>query len=299
MNNSDLMTITEFAKYTGVNQSTLRFYEKIGLLSPSERGGDNNYRYYSPLQSMTLSYITVLSDLGVKLDSIKDMIKDRTPESIIELLSRQEVELDSQLNKLRTAYSIIHTLRKNIQTGLVAAPEGHVRIEELDDVHFILGPVNEFKDNETFHKAFVNFNDSAKEYRINLRYPVGGYHYDIDSFLAAPARPDKFFSLDPLGNCTRGAGKYLVGYKRGYFGEFGDIPQKMAAYAEEHNLVFNGPVYTLYLFDEVCMPNPEQYLARLSVSVSKRRITARERIGTANAENCPVLKSCNRPHCVD
>jgi hypothetical protein len=247
---------------------------------------------------MTVDYINVLVELGVKLDDIKHMIKDRTPESIIELLSRQELVLDNQLHKLRTAYSIIHTLRKNIQTGLSAGDSERVRIENLDEAHFILGPVNEYSEGDTFEKAFIHFKHSSREYRINLRYPVGGYHYDMDSFTETPNRPDKFYSLDPLGYCVRGSGKYLVCYKRGYYGDSTDIPKKMTDYANAHNLFFNGPVFTLHLFDEICITDREQYLARFAVSVSDRKLKANERVGSASAENCPVNKSCYRPHCI-
>ena len=137
----------------------------------------------------------------------------------------------------------------------------------------------------------MNFCNSADDYRINLRYPIGGYHYDIDSFLNAPGQPDKFFSLDPLGNCTRRAGKYLVGYTKGYYGEFGDLPQKMASYAQEHNLVCSGPVYTVYLLDEVSVTKPDEYLARLSVSVSEPK-------PLENVKSCPVITTCVKPHCV-
>ena len=291
MNDPTLLSIKAFAKYTGAKQSTLRFYDEIGLLSPSERGEENNYRYYRPSQSMALSFINVLIDLGVPLAAIKDMSAGRTPERVIELLSRQEVILDRRLHELQTAYSIIHTFRKNIQGGLLA-PEGEIRVEELDDTHFILGPVNDFGDSGTFYEPFMNFCGSANDFRINLRYPIGGYHYDMDSFLRAPGRPDKFFSLDPLGNCTRGAGRYLVGYTRGYYGEFGDLPQRMAVYAEEHGLACNGPVYTVYLLDEVSVPEPDRYLARLSVGISEPKIMEK-------AKRCPVKTSCIRPHCSD
>jgi len=288
MNDPTLLSIKAFSKYTGVNQSTLRYYDEIGLIKPVERGEENNYRYYRPSQSMTLSFINVLIDLGVSLTDIKEMSDGRTPEGVIELLSRQETILDRKLNEIQTAYSIIHTFRKNIQSGLFA-PVGEIRVEDMEDAHFILGAVNEFKENGTFYEPFMKFCNSAGDFRINLRYPIGGYHYDIDSFMNAPGQPDKFFSLDPLGNCKRSAGKYLVGYARGYYGEFGDLPQRMAHYAKEHNLLCSGPVYTLYLLDEVSVSKTDEYLARVSVCVSECK--------PLKSKRCNVKKICVKPHC--
>ena len=270
MEESTLFSIKEFADFTGVSQSTLRYYDEIGVLPAASRG-ENNYRYYVPYQIIMLNYINVLVDLGVPLSVIKDMNENRTPETVSELLRRQEVKLDYKLYQLRTAYSIIHTYRDNIQNGLMAQ-DGAVRIEELDEEHYVLGRVNDtkFKTDKTFYEEFIRFCKSANKYRINLRYPIGAYHEDINAFLSAPNRPDRWVSVDPIGNYTRPAGKYLVGYKRGYYGEFGDIPQRMADYAQEHGLVFNGPVYTLYLLDEISIVEPDQYLSRLTVAVSEK-----------------------------
>jgi len=269
MNESTLLSIKDFADFTGVNQSTLRYYDEIGLL-PAAARGENNYRYYVPFQIIKLNYIHVLIDLGVPLSIIKDMDTDRTPESVIELLNCQEAKLDYRLYEIQNAYSIIHTYRTNIERGIVSQ-DGVIRIENLDETRFILGQVNDFNDNNTFYEAFVRFCQSARKRRINLRYPVGGYHDDINVFLNEPNRPNRYFSLDPLGNSTRPQGKYLVGYKRGYYGEFGDIPSKIEAYAKENGLFFRGPVYVIYLLDEITMREPGQFLSQIAVSVSTKK----------------------------
>jgi effector-binding domain-containing protein len=74
-----------------------------------------------------------------------------------------------------------------------------------------------------------------------------------------------------MGNYIHPRGKYLIGYKKGYYGENGDLPQRMVAYAEEHELVIKGPVCTVYLLDEVSMIDPDQYVARISVAVSDKK----------------------------
>ena len=39
------------------------------------------------------------------------------------------------------------------------------------------------------------------------------------------------------------AGLYLTGYTRGYYGHVNDLPERMSAFAEKHDLVFTRPVY--------------------------------------------------------
>jgi len=270
MDESTLLTIKDFASFAGVTQSTLRYYDEIDLL-PAAARGENNYRYYTPFQLITLNFINVLVDLGIPLSAIKEMDKSRTPEKVIDLLSRQEAKLDYRLYELRAAYSIIHTYRNNIQDGLLAH-EDDIHVREFDEARLILGRMNDFEDQETFYSEFIKFCNSASEYRINLRYPVGGYHPDMQSFLDAPGWPVRFFSLDPMGNSVRRRGKYLVGYTKGYYGQLSSLAEKMEAYAKEHKLSFHGPVFVVYLHDEVSVINPDTYLARVMVAVSDKKI---------------------------
>ncbi|MDR0222546.1 MAG: MerR family DNA-binding transcriptional regulator [Oscillospiraceae bacterium] len=276
MNESTLLSIKEFSKFTGVSQSALRYYDEIGLLPPAARG-ENNYRYYAPMQITTLKFVNVLIELGVPLSTIKDMNAARAPEKVMDLLKRQEAKLNRRLDELRTAFSIIHTLRGNIQDGLSADNLLNggvsVKIEELDETRYILGPKTpeSFKAAPTFYEEFVNFCNSAEENRINIRYPIGGYYEDFDSLLKSPGRPDRFVSYDPLGNSVNSAGKYLVGYNRGYYGEFGDLPRKMGDYAEKRGLTPKGPVCVVYLLDEISVKDPKCFLLRVSSGVVKKK----------------------------
>jgi len=270
MTESTLLSIKEFSEFTGVPQSTLRYYDEIGLL-PAAFRGENNYRYYTPFQVIKLNYINVLTDIGVTLSSIKDIDEHRTPEIVIDLLRRQEEKLDNRLNELRSAYTIIHTYLRNIQTG-AEVEDGLIRIEELEEFHYVLGGKNEFKtSNDTFYEEFIRFCQSADKLRINLRYPVGGYHEDHSSFFKIPNQPTRYFSADPLGNCVRPAGKYLVAYNRGYYGNFGDIPKKMTDYAAEHELVLKGPLYVVFILDEISMPDPGEFMSRIVVGTSPKK----------------------------
>jgi len=258
-----MLSIKDFSEFSGVSQTTLRYYDEIGVLPPAMRG-KNNYRYYTPMQIIILNFINVLIDLGVPLAKIKDVSEHRTPQIMVELLGTQEDILDARLHELRTAYSILHTYRKSIQTGLLA-DENFIGVKEMNEVKLVEGPQNDFRDSESFYLAFIAFCNSAEKHRINLRYPIGGVHDSMEGFLQAPSEPHRFYSLDPCGNTTRPGGKYLVGYHRGYYGQFGDLPEKFDKYAKDNGLIYTGPVYSHYLLDEVSVANPHNYLSRVIV----------------------------------
>jgi effector-binding domain-containing protein len=89
----------------------------------------------------------------------------------------------------------------------------------------------------------------------------------MDYFLREPSRPTRFFSINPKGNETKAAGLYLTGYTRGYYGQTNDLPKRMEEYAKENGLIFNGPVYNIFVIDEIGEADPNQYLLQVSASV--------------------------------
>ena len=67
------MTIGQLARSVGVPDSTIRFYERSGLLRPAGRTA-SNYRYYGPNASDRLTFIRAAQAAGFELSDIKSML---------------------------------------------------------------------------------------------------------------------------------------------------------------------------------------------------------------------------------
>ena len=269
----DIYTIHEFSELTGVEASTLRYWDDIGLFSPIKRNPENNYRYYSLIQILALNFVTTLSELEIPLKTIAGLRKERSPEKLLDLLDKQEKLLDLEMQQLRLRYSILHARRELMNYGM-KIEEGMISVLPREEKAIILWPRNTYEEGDTFMEplaAFLRQTDERHERHIHLSFPVGGYHDDIDSFMNAPNRPDHFFSVDPIGTQTRKAGDYLTGFVRGYYGEFGDLPERFINYINENNVTVEGPVYTLYLHDEISTQDHTQYLAQVGVALSKKK----------------------------
>ena len=71
---NELFQIGEIARLFHVSVSTLRHYDRIGLLSPEYTDPDSGYRYYSTRQFECLNTIRYLRELDIPLEQIGQFI---------------------------------------------------------------------------------------------------------------------------------------------------------------------------------------------------------------------------------
>ncbi|PSO72672.1 MAG: transcriptional regulator, partial [Cyanobacteria bacterium QH_8_48_120] len=67
------MRIGELAEQAGVTPRTIRYYESLGLLEPSEREG-TGFRYYTEAELARLQKINALKELGLSLEEISSVL---------------------------------------------------------------------------------------------------------------------------------------------------------------------------------------------------------------------------------
>ncbi|WP_036959322.1 MerR family transcriptional regulator, partial [Promicromonospora kroppenstedtii] len=65
------LTIQQVARRTGLAQSTLRYYEQIGLIPPVERDPDSGHRRFGPQVVETLEALSCLRGAGVPVDEMR------------------------------------------------------------------------------------------------------------------------------------------------------------------------------------------------------------------------------------
>jgi DNA-binding transcriptional MerR regulator len=268
----DYLSIKEFAGFVGMSVNTLRYYDNKGIFHPAKHGVEfeNKYRYYAPTQITTVKMIRVLTEIGVPLQTIRELAANRTPEKLMKLLCKHKDTVANEIRFLQDVFSVISTFSALLNEG-ISASEPEICVSEMPEKRITLGDTNDFNGAADFYREFTRFCDAPHEPKLNLSYPVGGYFAGMDVFMNEPARPTRFFSLDPNGGDRKSAGLYLIGYTRGYYGRTNDLPQRMARFAKKNGLVFNGPVYNIYLFDEISVTEPDQYLLQATASVKETR----------------------------
>jgi len=115
-----LYTIEQAATRTGMTKRTLRYYEEVGLLPPTDRT-EGNYRRYTDLDLQLLERVKELRDLlGFSLTEIRTLLDAENERGQIKLAYCQETDAAAKLVQLERADELIHSQLSLIEQKLAS-----------------------------------------------------------------------------------------------------------------------------------------------------------------------------------
>lgn len=104
-------TIGQLAAKVEIPASTVRYYERIGLLEPEDRS-QGNYRLYGPASLRRLRFIRAAQAIGFTLDDIRLLVgaqNRRQPSchDVQRLIVVRLTEIDAQMTNLRHVQRVL------------------------------------------------------------------------------------------------------------------------------------------------------------------------------------------------
>ncbi len=131
-------TVGEMAKKLNVAPSTLRFYDKEGLLPFVERSS-GGIRMFSDKDFEWLQVIGCLKKAGMKLSDIKIFIElamqgDETISTRLELIIKQKKEVESQIEALNKTLATLEFKEWYYTTAKADGTTERVRNMSLDEL---------------------------------------------------------------------------------------------------------------------------------------------------------------------
>jgi DNA-binding transcriptional MerR regulator len=106
----------EFGRLAQVSKRLLRYYDEIDLFKPAHTDPSSGYRYYSAEQLPDLNRILALKELGLSLEQIQRVLRDRVSTDEVEgmlLMKKAEIEqqLQGELQRIRNIESRLQSIR--------------------------------------------------------------------------------------------------------------------------------------------------------------------------------------------
>lgn len=167
-------TIQQLSRLSGVTTRALRWYDKIGLLTPSGRT-EGGYRRYGRLEVDRLQDILYYRALGVELARVKELLDDPSYD---------------RLAVLRSHLSALEGERERIQ-GLIDSVKETIRTQERDEI------MSDEKKFEAFKRRAVEENE--KRYGAEIREKYGDAEVDASNARVMGMTQKQYQEWDRLG----------------------------------------------------------------------------------------------------
>lgn len=113
-------TISHLAKAAGIPTTTVRYYERIGLVEPEDRSA-GNYRLYSDDSLQRVKFIRAAQAIGFTLDDVRALLGEGGSVpccgDVRQLIEDRLAEIDQRLKDLRQVRRVLEDSLAKCQTS--------------------------------------------------------------------------------------------------------------------------------------------------------------------------------------
>ena len=265
MNTTVKMAIKEFSTLTGISKDTLRFYDKISLLSPQLRG-ENGYRYYTERQLELAFLISDLRALGIGLEEIKKYANERSADRMLTFLAEQNAHVEQEIKRLRSIQELMQ-LRTSLVSQALCHEDNTIFLEEKKKEPIFLCPTLDVESLNA-DDLTVSYNYAA-EHGVNVAFPVCALIAQHDFETGNWSLPSRYyFKVREHHNAWKSAGTYAVFYRRFSENPGKDFYRPLLLFLSENKLRPTGNAYEEYPLDELSTKERENYRVRVEVRVT-------------------------------
>ncbi|WP_100065869.1 MerR family transcriptional regulator [Miniphocaeibacter massiliensis] len=253
----NLLNIGELANLFNINEQTLRYYNKVGLLVPFKKG-ENGYRKYKIEQIYTLATIRYLRNLDYSIDDIKNYLDMMEYESRISNLTEQYKLLTEKIFRLQNIQKAIQR-----KTSFVEEKLKGINLEDITVV-------------ENERRSYMLLGKEKSIYVNNLFYryiTMVEYRKDKKTFLMYMKDFDEFYHENPgilnkdLVNFVE-KGKFLTGYHIGDYEGITLTAERIRKEGEKRNILLEDYFITTNIIDQFIESNRDKYITEIQIPLA-------------------------------
>lgn len=267
-----LFQIGDIARLFHLSVSSIRHYEKLGLLTPEYTDPDSGYRYFSQRQFEVFNTIRYLRALDMPLSEITDFLKNRDIDNIADkLLQQKEAVIKKQEELKRIERKIDNRLRQIIDARdsklyhieLIELPEARIlkmeqslKINSYDDMEMPTVGLAEDQSNPLVFIGKVGLS-------ITKEHLLSGYFNQYDTIFLIIDDEDDFSgnaSVLPRSTAVR------IRFNGSHIESPAEY-QKLIDYINEKGLSIDGPSREMTLIDYGLTNNTDKFVTEICIPV--------------------------------
>lgn len=268
------MSITELAKLRQVTSETLRYYDRIGLITPDYVDPQTRYRYYSIRQYEKLGTIKELRQLGMSIHDITDYFSGRNLRKSHQLLLHQLELLEEEIRKQQLLSEILRRKLHFLSEITPPPPVDKVFCRAFPQRYMITfgEPAGGSREHAFAFTRLERYLDEVAPILASDRIGVyADWHLLEPSDDYIPAVPMIFVERDAIESehkRTIPPGDYLcMNYRRGGLERYHPSFARLHTYMAEHGWVLNGMIFQFYKIDVTLTSDPDETLMEIQVPV--------------------------------
>ena len=270
----NLLSITELAKLRQVTSETLRYYDRIGLITPDYVDPQTRYRYYSIRQYEKLGTIKELRQLGMSIHDITDYFSGRNLRKSHQLLLHQLELLEEEIRKQQLLSEILRRKLHFLSEITPPPPVDKVFCRAFPQRYMITfgEPAGGSREHAFAFTWLERYLDEVAPILASDRIGVyADWHLLEPSDDYIPAVPMIFVERDAIESehkRTIPPGDYLcMNYRRGELERYHPSFARLHTYMAEHGWVLNGMIFQFYKIDVTLTSDPDETLMEIQVPV--------------------------------
>ena len=270
----NLLSITELAKLRQVTSETLRYYDRIGLITPDYVDPQTRYRYYSIRQYEKLGTIKELRQLGMSIHDITDYFSGRNLRKSHQLLLHQLELLEEEIRKQQLLSEILRRKLHFLSEITPPPPVDKVFCRAFPQRYMITfgEPAGGSREHAFAFTRLERYLDEVAPILASDRIGVyADWHLLEPSDDYIPAVPMIFVERDAIESehkRTIPPGDYLcMNYRRGELERYHPSFARLHTYMAEHGWVLNGMIFQFYKIDVTLTSDPDETLMEIQVPV--------------------------------
>lgn len=274
MKDKELYTIGEVGRICGISTKALRYYDKIGIISPDHISEENGYRYYSKKTLLLVPVVKYYKQMGFKLEEMQDLVEGNTYYFVkqnfiskIDELRIQEQEIHNSYMAVKDWYELIQEAqlvsRSNVQ-------EAGIKYINTADYCYMDQDFSYRYMESIINIDWVNYLESVNNEiagEVILRFPRWTDKMEGNCTQAR-------IMQRPIRPCMAGTNKTVFGgimavtvYHLGALERIGESYKKIQDWARDRGYKCGPESYERYVVDYWTTRNPEEFVTEVIVPV--------------------------------
>lgn len=265
-------SIGEVSKICHISKKALRFYDEIGLISPS-KVDENQYRYYTHGQLLLVPVIKYYKQMGFKLEEIRAFLSGSSYERLtrqfmekIAELHRQENEIHRRTTCIKDWYNLILEAESVIASN---ACEVAVKYMEPAEYCFLEQSYTHQLMETIINIDFTNYIEAIGQETtgaIVLCFP----HFQerlLSGATTVKIMQQVLLPAKDVEQCSFGGHLVASCYHIGTHSSIAATYQKICTYLTEHRYQWAEAAYERYVTDYWTTRNPGQFVTEIILPI--------------------------------